>query len=129
MGAVLRRQSRTTTEEKDEVIPRDGQSARPSGAPLMKIVRGAAGFCLLVVRGILLWFLVPLAFLAWLAVHSWLQKSRLKRSLAWYDRNVVVALMKGPFRVLVDAEQPPGFVPLSRMRTYDAHTIGIMDLI
>ncbi len=95
----------------------------------MKIVRGAAGFCLLVVRGFLLWFLVPLAFLAWLAVHSWLQKSRLKHSLAWYDRNVVVALLKGPFRVLVDAEQPPGFVPLSRMRTYAAHTIGIMDLI
>ena len=37
----------------------------------MKFLNGIGWFLLLVVRGALLWVLVPFAFLAWLLIHWW----------------------------------------------------------
>lgn len=52
-------------------------------------------FCFLAFRGLYLWLLIPAAFLGWLFVHAWRQKSSYGACLGWYDWNLFVFFATG----------------------------------
>lgn len=52
-------------------------------------------FSLWVFRGLYLWVLIPAAFLAWISIHAWRQKSSFGECLGWYDWNIFVFLATG----------------------------------
>lgn len=58
----------------------------------------------LLVRGLLLWILIPVAFLSWLLIHSWAQKASRRQALRWYDAHLTLALARGPFRLRIAPE-------------------------
>ena len=68
---------------------------------------GFSGFVgtllLLATHGILLWVLVPSGFVFWLATFQGFGKRRTSPAvfIGWLDHNLLVALMRGPFRYLV----------------------------
>ena len=66
----------------------------------MRFLKGMGALLLLLVRGVLLWVLIPFAFLVWLLIHSWAQKASFRQALNWYHAYVLLALLKGPFRFL-----------------------------
>lgn len=94
----------------------------------MRIANGIGWFVILVLRGLLLWILIPFAFLAWLLVHSWLQGASLRQSLSWYDRNLVTGIVNGPFRLLIKPEPRPQFVRVSDMATMKPHVVSWLDV-
>lgn len=64
----------------------------------MNPMGGVAGFFLLVVRGVLLWIVVPVSFIAWLLVFSWLCRTGPGPFIGWLDLNLVAALQRSMFR-------------------------------
>lgn len=77
----------------------------------------------LAVRGIVLWVLIPFAFLAWLLVHSWAQKASLGQAICWYDQNLNLALVKDPLRLLIGNEVDARFLGISQMRALATYRI------
>jgi hypothetical protein len=94
----------------------------------VRFVFGVGWFALLVLRGLLLWALIPFAILAWLLVHRWAQKASFRQSLSWYDRNAVVVLVNGPFRFLAEPDQRPRLLRIVDMRSIEPHAISWLDL-
>lgn len=82
---------------------------------------------LLVIRGIALWLLVPLAFLFWIVAFPWIFRcsTSLPQFVTWVDVNFCVSLLRGPLRALVP-EPRAGWLPLSRIRELTART-GMKD--
>jgi hypothetical protein len=78
---------------------------------------------LLVIRGIALWFLVPLAFLFWVLAFPWIFRysKSLRQFVTWVDVNFCVSLLRGPLRVLVP-EPRMSWLPLSRITELTART-------
>lgn len=66
----------------------------------MKFFAGVCWFLLLVVRGVLLWLVIPVAVASWLLVHWWAQKASIAQAICWYDQNLWAILILIPFRVL-----------------------------
>lgn len=94
----------------------------------MKFLTAIVWLAILVIRGIALWLLIPLAFLAWLVVHAWLNDASPTQVIAWYDANFVVALVRGPFRLLIPAQNRPRFVGLTEFAASSPHRVGLNDL-
>lgn len=67
----------------------------------MSLFAGLLWFVLLLVRGIVLWLLVPFAVLAWLLVHWWAQRAAVEQALCWYDQALWAFLILVPFRLLL----------------------------
>ncbi|MGO4489399.1 hypothetical protein [Microbacterium sp. 2RAF4] len=88
------------------------------------------------VRGLLLWVLIPFAFLSWLLLHSWAQKASRRQALCWYDAHLTVALARGPFRLMI-APDNRRFDRIPRMATVEPRktslvgmdTIEVFDLV
>ncbi|PRB13288.1 hypothetical protein [Microbacterium sp. MYb62] len=70
------------------------------------------------VRGLLLWVLIPFAFLSWLLVHSWAQKALRRQVLCWYDAHLTLGLARGPFRLMI-APEHRRFERIPRMVTVE----------
>lgn len=59
-----------------------------------------ASFLLLVVRGVLLWLMVPIGSLIWMVTFQWTGTNRVSLGsfLGWVDNNLVYVLQRGPLR-------------------------------
>ena len=84
---------------------------------------------LLATRGVLLWFVVPFGFLAWLLTAQWALTPRVSLGafLGWLDWNLAVMLVRGPFEAAfpnVTIEWMP-----ARDRGRVLHRIGAGDLL
>jgi hypothetical protein len=94
---------------------------RPSG------VRGfAAGFSLLMIRGLLLWLVVPLATVLWLPLWPLLraQNVSIGQFLGWVDLNLVALIERTVLRPLLRNRFPWTAV---RAMPDVTHRIGILD--
>ena len=94
----------------------------------VKLLTGIAWLVILAIRGIALWVLIPLACLAWLVVHAWTNDASPRQVIAWYDANFVVALVRGPFRLLIPGQDRPRFVGLTEFAASSRHRVGVNDL-
>jgi len=94
----------------------------------VKFLTGVAWLAILFIRGVALWVLIPLAWLAWLVVHAWTNDASPTQVIAWYDLNFIVALAKGPFRVLIPAGSRPRFVGLTEFAASGRHRVSLNDL-
>lgn len=73
-------------------------------------------FVLVCVRSVLLWFVVPLAFVTWLVGLFWLWgKVPLRAFVRWADWNVGVALCRSILRPLM-RDPLPNWAPLRSAR-------------
>jgi hypothetical protein len=94
---------------------------RPSG------VRGfVSGFSMLVIRGILLWIVVPLAIVIWLPLWPLLRahKVTIGRFLGWVDLNLVALIEHTVLRLLLSDPLP---WTSARALPNVTHRIGIFD--
>lgn len=80
---------------------------------------------LLLIRGILLWLLIPIAVLMWIVLHSWGQNSSLGACVGSYDINMCAALQRSLLRPLIP-DPTVDYVPLSKM-TEVTHRITFLD--
>jgi len=94
---------------------------RPTGA------RGFAfGLSLLILRGILLWVVIPVATIAWLVLWPFLRakKVRLGQLIGWSDLNLVAALEHSILRPLALAPYP--WTPWRELPNV-THRVGVAD--
>lgn len=88
---------------------------------------GISVFALLVVRGLLLWIVIPVGFIAWL-LFGWVLGVGPGQFLGWVDLNLIAALQ----RVLVhsvNGERPMprvDFVPIGKLRSV-RHRVSVLD--
>lgn len=61
----------------------------------------ATALVLLTIRGVLLWIVMPVGFVAWLFFHSWIQRAALGECLAWYDVNLIAFIQRVLLRLLI----------------------------
>lgn len=95
----------------------------------MKIANGIGWLAVLLLRGLVLWFLIPFAFIAWVLVHSTVQRASLRQSLCWYDRNFIIVLINGPFRPLIATDPRPRCSRMSEMSSLKPHSMSLLDLV
>lgn len=98
---------------------------------MLKIIAGIAAVLLLIVRGFVLWFLIPLSTVAWLLVHSWAQKATLGQAICWYDWNFIALLLLAPFRPALrysTGEEKMRFLRISEMRVMRTYKIALSQL-
>lgn len=89
---------------------------------------GAIGALLfLIVRGALLWFIVPLGALVWLLSFQWIGRERVSLGafLGWLDNNFAFALVRGLFRPAFPTSKI-AWIP-ARERSQVTHRIGWTD--
>jgi hypothetical protein len=96
-----------------------------------KSTRSALGaisvFALLVVRGLLLWIVIPIGFFVWL-LFGWILGAGVGQFLGWLDLNLIAALQ----RVLVhriNGEWPMprvASVPIGMLRSV-RHSVSVLD--
>jgi hypothetical protein len=86
-----------------------------------------AGLVLLLMRGVLLWIVIPLAVVAWTPAAPWLvlRGVRLGHFLGWVDLNLIAFLSRIVLRPLFRA--PAAWVPASAMNQV-THRISAFDL-
>lgn len=92
-----------------------------------RLLENIAMLLLLSMRGLLLWVLIPFAFLAWLFVHCWAHRASLRHAVAWYDMNMSVLLINGPLRFMIPTANRPRVVGISRMGE-GSHRVHLTDL-
>jgi hypothetical protein len=86
----------------------------------------------LVVRGLVLWVLVPMVFVLWLVLTPvrWLVHGRrrpnLRQYVTWADTMLVASLEWGPLRPLVGDPEP--FPAWPRARAEPPYRVSIADL-
>jgi hypothetical protein len=87
-----------------------------------------AGFVLLVIRGFLLWVLIPLSVVAWFVGAWWFIPNHvtLDQFLGWIDNNFVVGLERSILRPFFPQPTIP-WVPFADIRKV-THRIGAQDL-
>ncbi|MEF3404478.1 hypothetical protein [Agromyces sp. CCNWLW203] len=72
-------------------------------------------FLMLVLRGFLLWAVIPIAALSWIVLGP-LTAASLGACVGWFDLNLMVFLLRFVLRPLIrDSEL--SWVPLAKMRT------------
>jgi hypothetical protein len=83
----------------------------------------------LVIRGVLLWAIVPLTFAVWLLTLLWSipRKIRFGAMLGWVDINFLMILTRGPLRFLF-RESQLDWVPLRDMAAV-RHRVWFSDLV
>jgi hypothetical protein len=86
-----------------------------SQTPVIRRNSILGGFVLLLIRGILLWVVVPVATCVWLVVALRLRRRgvTLGRFLGWIDLNLVACLQRTILRPLFRA--PRDWVPVDEM--------------
>jgi hypothetical protein len=74
---------------------------------------------LLVVRGLLLWILIPIGFVLWLLVFGWTARVGLGAFIGWLDLNLVAALQRVLIRPVSGQLPMPRveFVPVRRVQS------------
>jgi hypothetical protein len=84
---------------------------------------------MLMARGLLLWLLIPLGFLAWVLGSPWflLKHISLGQFLGWLDFNLFVALQRGPLRPFI-AEPRVEWMPGSKMAQTEHRIRILLDL-
>lgn len=90
-------------------------------------VLGVVGAILfLIVHGVLLWVVIPIGALLWVASFQWLGASRvsLGNFLGWFDNNVAFVLVRGPFRVFFP-NTSIAWVPASERRKVSYRVSGL----
>jgi len=86
----------------------------------------------LVVRGLVLWVLIPVTLVLWVALTParWLvhrrDRPRLRQYVTWADMTLVASLECGPLRPLVS--RPERFPRWPRQRAEPPYRVGISDL-
>lgn len=106
--------------------PRIPAYARHMGQPGVKALQAAGWFVLLMVRGLLLWILMPVGLTVWLLV-GWIVDVRLGAVFGWLDLNLIAALQ----RVLVlqrsgdESTAYAKFVPLRSLPSVE-HRISLL---
>lgn len=96
----------------------------------MKFFAGLLWFMVLLVRGVLLWLLIPFAVVAWLTVHWWAQRASVGQAVCWYDQLLWAFLILIPFRLLLLLEprtRAARFVRPSEMRELKTYRISILN--
>jgi hypothetical protein len=80
-------------------------------------------FIVLIVRGLALYLLIPLAFIFWLLAFFWISKysKSLPQFVTWVDYNFSVSLIRGPLRALIP-EPRAEWLPLRRIKGMTART-------
>ena len=86
----------------------------------------ATALVLLTIRGVLLWIVMPVGFVAWLFFHSWIQRAALGECLAWYDVNLIAFLQRVLLRPFI-TEPTVAWVPVRGM-TDVTHRVKPRDL-
>ena len=94
----------------------------------MRVLRGLGMLLLFLVRGCALWVLFPLAFLAWILVHSWAQRASLRQAFCWYHAQLLLLMVNGPFRFLFPAEERPRFRDVPKMASIAPHKIRLIGM-
>jgi hypothetical protein len=89
----------------------------------MSFVEGAGWLLFLVIRAVALWVLIPLASLAWLVAHVWLQRASIAQAVCWYDRNFSAAVAKGMALPFADNGKRVEFARLSQMTELPTYRI------
>lgn len=95
--------------------------------PARSALGGISVFALLVVRGLLLWIVIPVGFVVWL-LFGWILGAGPGQFLGWVDVNLIAALQ----RVLVhriNGEWPMprvAFVPIGMLRSV-RHRVHVFD--
>lgn len=87
-----------------------------------------AALIFLVVRGVLLWFIVPTGTVAWFFGLEWLRTkpASLGAFLGWLDYNISFVITRGPLRFAFP-DSPMKWIP-ARDRAEVKHRIGFLDL-
>ncbi len=85
-----------------------------------------SGLVLLLLRGLLLWIIVPLGLVCWLLGLPWWRKRRvaLRQLLGWADLNLIAAIHRGLLRPLV--RRPSPWVPFDEIPTV-THRVRLID--
>jgi len=95
--------------------------------PARSALGGISVFALLVIRGLLLWIVIPTGFITWL-LFGWMLGAGLGQFLGWVDLNLIAALQ----RVVVhrsNGEWPMlrvAFVPIGMLRSV-RHRVSVLD--
>jgi hypothetical protein len=91
-------------------------------------VRGVGGLLLLFVRGLLLWIVVPIGFIAWAATCPWQIKRKvaLGQFFGWIDSNMIIAIERSVLRPFF-AAPTHRWVPI-KDRDQVKNRIGVLDL-
>ncbi len=85
----------------------------------MTFIEGTIWLLLLLVRGLVLWLLVPFAVVAWVLVHWWAQRASIAQAICWHDQILVGFLVLVPFRMVMYFKpelSTTRFLRLSEMR-------------
>lgn len=90
-----------------------------------RTISPVGGLLLLVIRGALLWFLVPVGFAAWLLTVLWTRRPP-GQFLGWLDWNFVVLLQRTVLRPFFPIPTV-NWVSARGMSTVE-HRIGVLDL-
>ena len=80
-------------------------------------------FVLVIVRGLALYLLIPLAFVFWIVAFLWIVRysKSLPQFVTWVDYNFTVSLIRGPLRLLIP-EPRAEWLPLRRIKEMTART-------
>ncbi|MFJ4253532.1 hypothetical protein [Microbacterium sp. NPDC090003] len=93
----------------------------------MKFFEGVAWFLILILRGLLLWFLLPISGVAWVTIHIWAQHASFEQTRSWYDLNLTATLASGLFRFMISASHRPSFISIGQMNQLIPHRISLVD--
>jgi hypothetical protein len=93
-----------------------------------KTLQVVAGVLLLIIRGVLLWLVIPVGTLIWIVSLQGFGPNKLGLGafLGWIDNNLVFALERGPLRPLFP-EPTVLWIPASE-RSRVTHRVRGMDL-
>ncbi|WEK61673.1 MAG: hypothetical protein P0Y60_02605 [Candidatus Microbacterium colombiense] len=94
----------------------------------MRLLSGLGAILFLILRGCVLWLLIPFAFLAWLLFHSWAQRATLRQALCWYDACLTLGLVRGMLRPLLRPSRSFSVRALPRMSALESHRIRLVGM-
>jgi hypothetical protein len=99
-----------------------GKNMRPPRAPI------GAGITLLLLRGVLLWLVVPVAICLWMILHTFggHRRVRLGQFLGWVDLNLTAGLQRTALRPLFGTGA--GWTPWSEVGNV-THRVRLLDPI
>lgn len=80
---------------------------------------------MLLLRGLLLWVVIPIAVLSWIVLGP-ITTASLGACVGWFDLNLIVFLQRVVLRPLT-RESPVSWVPLSKMKTTE-HRFTLLGL-
>ena len=100
--------------------------AQTMHGPTREALGDLSALALLLVRGILLWIIIPIGFALWLLALSWTVRPGLGEFLGWLDLNLIAALHRAMVRPLNGSRAE--FVPARLIQTV-THRIHVVDPI